>query len=114
MVRHQSESRPVIPALSKLPAEPDLHDGLARRGAVRRPVNVRVEIEGKTDGAWALNLSVGGVRIVADVPLEVGEVVVLRLGDEPASGLHGRGRVVWVHRQGEDVVAGIQFLREAA
>ena len=108
------EGRQVVSLLSKLRAVPDLHDGVARRASVRRPANVRVEIDGRTDGAWALNLSTGGVRIVADVPLEVGELLVLRLGDLPASGLHGRGRVVWVRRHGEDVVAGIEFLAEAA
>lgn len=110
MARTSHGSRPVIAALSKLPAQPDLHDGVARRASVRRPVNVRVEIEGREGDAWALNLSTGGVRILAEGGLEVGEIVIFKMGDDPETGLHGRGRVVWVQRHGEDVIAGIEFL----
>ena len=112
--RREVEGRSVVSLLSKLPSVPDLHDGVARRASIRRPSNVRVEIAGRTDAAWAINLSTGGVRILADVHLKVGERVSLRMGDDPAHGLHGRGRVVWVRAQGEDVIAGIEFIREAA
>jgi len=113
--RTSNPSRPAIAVLSKLPPMPDLHDRVHRRASERWPVNVRVSIDGRTEEAWAINLSAGGVRVVAEAQLEVGEEVFLRMGDPPGSGgLHGRGRVVWVRRQGEDVVAGIEFLQEAA
>jgi hypothetical protein len=114
MMREQSPDRPAVPALSNLAEEPDLRDGVRRRHSVRRPVNVRVAIEGRTDSAWALNLSSGGVRILAEAKIRVGELLLLRLGDDPVYALSSKGRVVWVREEGEDVVAGIEFVREAA
>src|SRR5262245_43957429 len=78
-VRVHYSSNSIFPLLAKLPGSPDLRVS-TRRETARRPLNVRVEIEGRTDGAWTLNISRGGVRIVADVALEVGEEISLRLG----------------------------------
>ncbi len=109
----QDASRPFVSLKKKLPSRPDLHGCTSRRSSERRPVNVKVEIDGKPGDAWAINLSNGGVRIVAEARLEVGEQVFLRMGDRPETGLQGKGRVVWVREQGEDVVAGIEFLEAA-
>lgn len=87
-------------------------DARARRRFARRPVNVRVVVDGTSTGvAWALNLSAGGIRVMGDETLTVGEMVKLRIDGEAAGlDLAGHGRVVWVKKCHDGYVSGIEFL----
>jgi len=87
-------------------------DARARRRFVRRPVNVRVTVDGTlTAEAWALNLSAGGIRVVCEESLAVGEMVRLRIeADAHGLELAGHGRVVWVKGCPDGYVCGIEFL----
>lgn len=87
-------------------------DARARRQYARRPVNVRVLVDGTAAGAaWALNLSAGGIRVIGEQTLTVGEMVRLRIeGDAPGLELAGHGRVVWVKKHRDGFVTGIEFL----
>ncbi|MBI2893978.1 MAG: PilZ domain-containing protein [Deltaproteobacteria bacterium] len=89
-------------------------DFRARRGSARRPVNVQVLFDGKTSGeAWALNLSSGGMRLVCEEELAVGDALCIRIepgDDECSSGLIGHGRVVWVKGCPDGFVIGIEFI----
>lgn len=88
-------------------------DARSRRTYVRRPVNVRVSIDGASKAeAWALNLSAGGIRVVCEQTLSVGEMVRLRIDGDDDQGLDlaGHGRVVWVKGCPDGYVCGIEFL----
>jgi hypothetical protein len=96
-------------------------DARARRKAARRPVNVRVVLDGKsTAEAWALNLSAGGIRVMCEAPLSVGDMLRLRIdaplraesGTRNDDGLElaGLGRVVWVKKCSDGFVSGIEFV----
>lgn len=58
--------------------------------------------------AWALNISMDGIRIVLARKLSVGESVAIGLRGRPST---VAGRVVWVSRQLDGCVAGIAFGR---
>jgi PilZ domain-containing protein len=105
-------------ALRSLGRTVDL-DVRARRSSVRRPVNVRVHLlpqdsrqEVSPREAWALNLSAGGMRLVSDAELQVGEILYLRIEHEVggSAGLAGHGRVVWVKVRPDGFVSGIEFV----
>lgn len=88
-------------------------DPRARRTSARRPVNVQVLFDGRTRGeAWALNLSSGGMRLVCEEELVVGDVLCLRIepGDDGSSGLIGHGKVVWAKKCPDGHVIGIEFV----
>lgn len=56
--------------------------------------------------AWTLNVSRGGLRVVVEDPVAVGEVYQIQVGDtapRPA-------RVVWVRDETDGQIAGMQFL----
>jgi hypothetical protein len=87
-------------------------DARARRKFARRPVNVRVALDGKsTADGWALNLSAGGIRVMCEDTLAVGDMLGLRIdGAEDGIDLAGHGRVVWVKRCRDGFVSGIEFV----
>lgn len=89
-------------------------DARARRRFARRPVNVRVLLDGKsTAEAWALNLSAGGIRVMCEEALSVGDMLRLRIdADLREDGLElaGLGRVVWVKSCSDGFVSGIEFV----
>jgi len=104
-----------IPQILRTLAPSADRDARSRRVHVRRPVNVRVQLDGKLTGeGWALNLSAGGIRILtdADVVLSVGDMLRLRIdaGEHHGTGLTGHGRVVWLKRCPDGLVGGIQFV----
>jgi hypothetical protein len=61
---------------------------------------------------WVLNISRGGVRLVLDGALSVGQVCMVHVGDEEgdADAFQRRARVVWAHQEIDGVVAGLQFI----
>ena len=87
-------------------------DARARRRFARRAVNVRVLLEGTSSAeAWVLNLSAGGLRVVCEETLCVGDMLRLRIdGAEDGAELSGHGRVVWVKRCPDGFVSGIEFV----
>ncbi len=87
-------------------------DARARRKSARRPVNVRVVLDGTSLAeAWALNLSAGGIRVMCEVALSVGDMLRVRIdGQEDGVELAGIGRVVWVRKHADGFISGIEFV----
>jgi acylphosphatase len=58
---------------------------------------------------WALNVSRGGVRVILEAQVELGEEFEVTLtsagSDKPR-----RGRVVWVQEEPDGMIAGVAFL----
>lgn len=71
----------------------------SERVSLRRP--------GRDLTGWALNLSRGGVRLVLEEPVRVGEVFDIVVGD---AGEPRAGRVVWVREEADGQIVGLQFL----
>ncbi|MEM1029030.1 MAG: PilZ domain-containing protein [Myxococcota bacterium] len=63
------------------------------------------EVEG-----WALNISSGGLRVVVDEPLSVGDAFRVSIGDAAARA----ARVVWAREDQGGAVAGLAFTDEPA
>jgi len=82
-----------------------------RRGGARREVSTRVyfrDAAGKLHHeGWALNVSRGGVRVILEEKIAVGEEYEIDVGtgDGPAR----RGRVVWVQEEPDGVIVGVEF-----
>jgi len=79
-----------------------------RRGGARREVTERVLLrrgDTKLDG-WALNVSRGGVRLILEDPVELGDVFGVVLGDDP---FERPGKVVWLQEEPDGVVCGIAY-----
>jgi hypothetical protein len=56
---------------------------------------------------WTLNVSEGGIRLVLEDPVRIGEVFDLLIGEnsEPKA-----ARVVWVHNEPDGQIVGMQFV----
>ncbi len=82
------------------------------RREVRREVSERVTLkalEGTSDG-WTLNLSRGGVRVIVERPVELGEVLDVTVGLAGSSPLARQGRVVWFQEEADGFIVGIAFI----
>lgn len=122
------------PPHDRLPLErlvellPDDREGDARWGARRqgeripfcKPVAIskvekegskvsEVEVEAIFEG-WALNVSHGGLRIITEEPLKVGDTIQIEVNSAGRNYL-GTAHVAWVRQQADGVVAGLQFAR---
>jgi PilZ domain len=83
--------------------------GGARREATNR-VFLRSE-ESEITG-WSLNLSRGGIRVILEDKVELGQEFEIAL-EEPeaeASGSSRLGRVVWVQEEKDGMVVGLEFV----
>jgi len=83
--------------------------GGARREATNRVMlrNDDLEVTG-----WALNLSRGGIRLILEEKVELGQEFEISI-EEPeaeASGSSRPGRVVWVQEEQDGMVVGLEFL----
>ncbi len=67
----------------------------------------QVEVEAMFEG-WSLNVCHGGMRIITEEPLKVGDSLQVEVSSAGRSYL-GRARVAWVREQTDGVVAGLQF-----
>jgi hypothetical protein len=82
-----------------------------RRGGARREVSTRVyfrDASGKLHHeGWALNVSRGGVRVILEEKIAVGQEFEIDVGtgDGPAR----KGRVVWVQEEPDGVIVGVEF-----
>jgi hypothetical protein len=90
----------------------------ATASAVGEPIEpVPDSFSGRPSGmgpyeGWVLNISRGGVRLVLDGSLLVGQVCMVHVGDEEGDdeAFQRRARVVWAHQEIDGVVAGLQFI----
>jgi hypothetical protein len=63
---------------------------------------------------WALNVSRGGLRVVVEEGVVVGQVFEVELGSDDAADPAVRlGRVVWVQPEADGQIVGIEFVETA-
>jgi len=83
-----------------------------RRGGARRVVTERVIL--KTDDVsyegWALNVSRGGVRLILEDPVKLGDEFEVTIGTAESSPLVRRARVVWVQQEPDGAIVGLEFI----
>lgn len=98
---------PGAPGLNKVPS--GVH--AMRRGGARREVTERVRLKGE-DGqvleGWALNVSRGGLRLILEEKISLGQKFDIEVGAEGDS-LNRQGRIVWVQEEPDGVIVGIEF-----
>jgi hypothetical protein len=83
-----------------------------RRGGARREVSERVSLEG-ANGAlegWALNVSRGGVRVILEQKVDLGQEFEVTVGDADRSPLQRRARVVWLQEEKDGLIVGLEFI----
>jgi hypothetical protein len=83
-----------------------------RRGGARREVSERVCLQNDkgTREGWALNVSRGGVRVILEEKIELGQEFDVTVGDPEQSPLQRRARVVWVQEENDGVIVGLEFI----
>lgn len=94
---------------------PDVHE--TRRTHARYELDDRaclIDSAGREVEAWTLNISRGGVRIVAEAMLEPGDEVDICVGDVLPAELGMRAKVVWVQEERDGVIAGLAFTTSGA
>lgn len=82
-------------------------------GGARRSLHERVLLRdaAREVNGWSLNVSRGGLRIIVEDVLQVGEEFELAVGSsEPYRAVIRRGRVVWTQQERDGTIAGIQFV----
>jgi hypothetical protein len=95
---------------AKLPSSSDLrrYAGGARHGASERVI---LRAPGCENVGWALNVSRGGLRIVVEDGVVVGQEFEVALGsDDSEDRAVRRGRVVWVQPEADGQIVGIEFV----
>jgi hypothetical protein len=83
-----------------------------KRREIRREVSERVELKGSAGAfeGWTLNVSRGGVRVIVERELELGDVFEVTVGLAQSSPLVRQGRVVWFQEEADGFIAGIAFV----
>jgi hypothetical protein len=83
-----------------------------KRREIRREVSERVELRGADEAfeGWTLNVSRGGVRVIVERELELGDVFEVTVGLAEARPLVRQGRVVWFQEEADGFIAGIAFV----
>jgi hypothetical protein len=87
---------------------PDLHATRRQSGGARREASDRVVLRSGAQECegWTLNVSRGGVRVILEEAVELGEEYDISIGEESPR----RGRIVWVQDEADGQIAGVQFL----
>lgn len=88
----------------------DVHS--TRRGGARHEVSSRVALKSKSGAVlegWALNVSRGGIRVILEEKVELGDELEVTISTGDESSVPVIGRVVWVQEEPDGVVAGIEF-----
>jgi hypothetical protein len=82
------------------------------RREIRREVSERVTLEGGVEPVegWTLNVSRGGVRVIVEREVALGEVFDVTVGMADASPLARQGRVVWFQEEADGFIVGIAFV----
>jgi hypothetical protein len=86
-----------------------------RRGGARREAADRVRLVGanlKHREGWALNKSRGGLRVILEEEVSVGETYEVTVGDADAG--EDVARIVWVQHEPDGVIAGLEFVFDAS
>lgn len=76
--------------------------GGARREATERVLLQKGDFEAV---AWTLNVSRGGLRVVVEEAVCVGEEYLVQVGEQPAR----LARVIWLREEPDGQIAGLQF-----
>ena len=82
-------------------------------GGARREISSRISLvsDGNEYNGWALNISRGGIRVVIEERVELGQEFEIReLDADIADGGPFRGRVVWVQDEPDGSVVGMEFV----
>jgi len=82
------------------------------RREIRREVSERVLLAGgpvPMEG-WTLNLSRGGVRLIVEREVALGDVFDVTVGTADASPLVRQGRVVWLQEEADGFIVGLAFV----
>ncbi len=106
--RDSTHPVPAVPTGAAPVGGPGVH--AMRRGGARREVTERVTLkteEGKELEGWALNVSRGGIRIILEDKVTLGQRFDVTLGSDEV--LVRPGRVVWVQEEPDGVIVGIEF-----
>lgn len=94
----------------EMPAADGVHP--MRRGGARREVSERVTLTAMAGGrvleGWALNISRGGVRLILEDPVELGDEFEVLVGEQEAA-LAPKGRIVWIQEEPDGVIVGVEF-----
>jgi len=86
-------------------------------GGARRELANRVVL--RADGnemiGWALNISRGGIRVILEESVELGQEFDVTVSSEGAApSPTRRGRVVWVQEERDGMVVGVKFVGAGA
>jgi PilZ domain len=84
--------------------------GAMRRGGARREVTERIRLkaeDAKILEGWALNVSRGGLRVILEEKVTLGQAFEITIGSDDV--LTRPGRVVWVQEEPDGVIVGLEF-----
>jgi len=98
------------------------------RREIRREVSERVTLRDSADSAdsaagtdrpgtfegWTLNVSRGGVRVIVEREVMLGEVFDVTVGVADESPLARQGRVVWLQEEADGFIVGLAFIASSA
>lgn len=89
----------------------DVHATRRGSGGARREVTNRIVLRKGTAEltGWALNISRGGIRVILEDPVELGQEYEVEVGNDDAAGKR-RGRVVWVQEESDGMIVGVEFI----
>jgi hypothetical protein len=107
---NKRDSSPPAPAAPAVTANGPGGVHAMRRGGARREVTERVTLkseEGKELEGWALNVSRGGVRIILEDKVALGQKFDITVGTDEV--IVRPGRVVWVQEEPDGVIVGLEF-----
>jgi hypothetical protein len=111
--RHESPGQPfdiLKPMRAKLPSSSDLRRYV---GGARHEASERVVLRAPAGDniGWALNVSRGGLRVVVEEGVLVGQEFDVAIGsDDREDQAVRRGRVVWVQPEADGQIVGIEFV----
>ena len=84
-----------------------------RRGGARHEASARVHLVGanlKTRDGWALNVSRGGIRVIVEESVEVGECYDATVGETAEGSASPRAtRVMWAQQEPDGLIVGLEF-----
>jgi hypothetical protein len=104
-------------SLSPSPGAPGVHATRRADGGARRELTNRVVLRANDTEivGWALNISRGGIRVILEDSVELGqEFDVTVSSEETAPTPIRRGRIVWVQEERDGMIVGVKFVGAGA
>ncbi len=99
-------------SLTPFTGQPAVNGVHARRAGVRHELTERVRLTteaGEVLEGWALNISRGGVRVILEGKVLLGEELDVTVGEQnPAA--RSRGRIVWIQEEKDGLIVGVEFI----